>query len=131
MNNLSTIGRILFAIPFGLFGLNHIFLYDWYIGNFTSFIPIGPFTVALTGVLMILACISIIVQKFVMFTTHTLAGMLFLFIIAIHIPHLLQGDDTTMVTITLLKDISLMGGCLMIAGMYAKKNLEKDETLKQ
>lgn len=124
MSNLTMIGRILFAIPFALFGLNHIFLYDWYLGNFTSFLPLGPFTIILTGIIMIIASISIITKKYVKLTAQVLAGMLFIFIISIHIPHLLEGGDQTMVLVTLLKDISLMGGSLMIAGMCSSDTHE-------
>jgi hypothetical protein len=48
--------------------------------------------------------------------------MLFIFILTIHIPHLIKGVDTTITLITLLKDISLMGGSLMIAGIYSESN---------
>jgi len=122
MNNFTTIGRILFAIPFGLFGINHLFLYDWYVGNFTSFLPIGPFSVVTTGIIMILVSISIITKKYITLSTQVLAVMLLIFIAAIHIPHLINGEDTTMVTITLLKDISLIGGSLMISGMCSKED---------
>jgi hypothetical protein len=55
-----------------------------------------------------------------------LAILLFLFIVTIHIPHLIHGTDTTATLIALLKDISLMGGSLMIAGMYS----EEEEPIK-
>jgi hypothetical protein len=73
---------------------------------------------------MIIASISIITKKYVMLTSQILAGMLFVFIISIHIPHLLEDGDKTMVLITLLKDISLMGGSLMIAGMCSANTKE-------
>ncbi|MCA1745142.1 MAG: hypothetical protein LC643_05445 [Bacteroidales bacterium] len=128
MNNFTTLGRILFAIPFGLFGINHLFLYNWYVGNFTSFLPIGPFSVITTGIIMILVSISIITKKYITLSTQVLAIMLLIFIAAIHIPHLINGENTTMVTITLLKDISLIGGSLMISGMCSKEDKEKPST---
>jgi uncharacterized membrane protein len=128
MNNFTTLGRILFAIPFGLFGINHLLLYNWYVGNFTSFLPIGPFSVITTGIIMILVSISIITKKYITLSTQVLAIMLLIFIAAIHIPHLINGEDTTMVTITLLKDISLIGGSLMISGMCSKEDKENTST---
>jgi uncharacterized membrane protein len=65
MKNITTIGRILFAIPFAIFRINHFLMTDYYLGMLTSFIPLGTYTI-----------------------------------------------------IALLKDISLMGGSLMIAGIY-------------
>ena len=50
-----------------------------------------------------------------------LAVLLFIFIVTIHIPHLLTEADKTITLIALLKDISLMGGSLMIAGIYSEE----------
>ncbi|MRR19298.1 DoxX family protein [bacterium] len=116
MKNLAPVGRILFAMPFAIFGINHFLMMDYYLGMLTSFIPLGGYTVILTGLIMIGVSISIITKKFIRLSTLILAGLLLIFIITIHIPHLLDGSDKTPILIALLKDISLMGGSLMIAG---------------
>jgi putative oxidoreductase len=118
MKKITTIGRILFAIPFALFGINHFLMTDYYLGMLTSFIPLGAYTIILTGIMLIVASISIITKKFVKFATLMLAVLLLIFILTIHIPHLLTETDKTVTLIALLKDISLMGGSLMIAGIY-------------
>ncbi len=107
---MTTIGRILFAIPFAVFGINHFLMMDYYMGMLTSFIPKTGYIMILTGIMLIAASISIITKKFVKLSTILLAILLFLFIITIHIPHLVHGTDTTTTLIALLKDISLMGG---------------------
>lgn len=119
MKKITTIGRILFAIPFALFGINHFLMMDYYVGLLTSFIPLGAYTIILTGIMLIVASISIISKKFVVFSTLMLSFLLFLFIITIHIPHLISESDKTITIIALLKDISLLGGALMIAGIYS------------
>jgi putative oxidoreductase len=121
MKKMTTIGRILFAIPFAIFGINHFLMTDYYLGILTSFIPWGPYTILLTGIMLIAASISIISKKYVKLSTILLAILLFIFIVTIHIPHLLQGADKTATIIALLKDISLMGGSLMIAGIYSEE----------
>lgn len=121
MKNMTTIGRILFALPFGVFGINHFLMTDYYVGMLTSFIPLGAYTIILTGIMLIAACISIISGKLIRLSTILLAILLFLFITTIHIPHLFSDTDKTVSIIALLKDISLMGGSLMIAGMYSGK----------
>jgi putative oxidoreductase len=121
MKNITTIGRILFAVPFGLFGINHFLMTDYYLGMLTSFVPLGAYTIILTGIMLIAASISIITKKFVKFSTIMLAVLLFIFIITIHIPHLITDTDKTITIIALLKDISLMGGSLMIAGIYTEE----------
>lgn len=125
MKNMTTIGRILFAIPFAIFGINHFLMTDYYVGMLTSFVPQGAYTIIIVGILLIGASISIISRKYVRFATIMLAFLLFIFIVTIHIPHLLNDSDKTITIIALLKDISLMGGSLMIAGIYSDENSQK------
>jgi putative oxidoreductase len=121
MKKLTTVGRILFALPFLVFGINHFLMLDYYVGMLTSFIPLGAYTIILTGILLIITSISIITKKFIIQSTIILASLLFLFIVTIHIPHLFDGSDRTVTLIALLKDVSLMGGSVMIAGMSMEK----------
>lgn len=126
MKNLSTIGRILYALPFAFFGINHFIHVDWFAAEYISFIPIGPFTVMLTGVLLIAASISIITKKFMKLSTLLLSALLLIFILSIHLPHLVSeikapvdDEQSTHIILSLMlmiKDISLMGGSLVIAG---------------
>jgi len=121
MKKLTDIGRILFAIPFALFGINHFLMMDYYLGMLTSFIPLGAYTIILTGIMLIATSISIIMKKLIKLSTMGLAVLLFIFIVTIHIPHLFNETDKTTIIIALLKDISLMGGSLMIAGIYTEE----------
>jgi uncharacterized membrane protein YphA (DoxX/SURF4 family) len=126
MKNLSILGRILFALPFGIFGLNHFLMVDFFTGMLTSFIPGTGFTVLLTGILLIAASLSIIFRKFVRIACLLLAALLLIFILTIHVPGLVeQGETAQMAMMQLLKDTALMGGALIIASLYEpeyKKN---------
>jgi putative oxidoreductase len=125
MKNYSTIGRILYALPFIFFGVSHFVKVDWFDATYTSFIPLGPFTILLTGVMLIAAGISIITKKYIKLSTTLLAILLLIFILTIHIPHLINETDDTHFMFSLMlmvKDISLMGGSLMIAGMYSEES---------
>ena len=121
MKNLNNIGRILFAVPFGILGLNHFLMYSYYVGIVSSFIPGGGFTVIITGLALIAACISIIIKKFVRLSCLLLALLLLIFIVSIHIPMLFDKSLATMALIELFKDTSLLGGSLLIAGIYGEK----------
>lgn len=125
MKNLSTIGRILFAIPFGIIGLNHFLMRDVFlkIMENTSFIPGGGFIILFTGFVLILASISILLNKFIQLTCFILAGLLLVFIATIHIPGLFVEDShqSALALFMLLKDMGLMGGALMIAAYYNPK----------
>ena len=122
MKNLFTIGRILFALPFGIIGINHFLMKDMFleIMESTSFIPGGGFMILFTGLLLIAASISILLNKFIQYTCFALAALLLIFILTIHIPGLLVDDThkAAMSLFMLLKDMGLMGGAIMIAAYY-------------
>lgn len=118
-----TIGRILFAIPFLVLGINHFIMLDIFTGMLSSFIPGGGYTVLLTGAFLIVASIALIINKWVTVICYLLAAMLFIFILTIHIPGFFAPDivQEHMVEVHLmnmLKDIGLMGGALLIAGYH-------------
>jgi putative oxidoreductase len=117
MKKISATGRILFGLPFGILGLNHFFMKDFYLGLLTSFIPGGAYTILLVGFAMIAASISIIFNRYIKIACYSLAFLLLLFILTIHIPHILTAANSTVGMIELMKDLSLMGGALMIAGI--------------
>jgi putative oxidoreductase len=114
MKNLATIGRILFALPIGFIGLNHFLMKDVFLGMMTSFIPGGGITILLIGAILIFLSVSIIINKYIQLSCYVLAVLLFIFICSIHIPGLF-GSNYQMALFGLLKDVSLMGGALMIA----------------
>lgn len=119
----TTAARILFALPFGVIGINHFFVIDFFKGMLTSFIPGGGFTIVFTGVLLVAASISIIIKKYVAISCWLLAILLGLFIVTIHIPNIIafEGNDMQFAIMQLIKDTSLMGGALMIAGIYKEE----------
>ncbi len=122
MKNTFTIGRILFALPFGIIGLNHFFMYDVFAGMVTSFIPGAGFSVILTGIALVAASISIISNKYIVLSCSLLASLLLIFIATIHIPNLFIKERSVFALIELLKDTGLAGGALMIVGTYKKSD---------
>jgi uncharacterized membrane protein len=135
MKYLTTIGRVLFALPFGIMGLNHFLMTSYYVGMMSTFIPGGGYIIIITGLALIAACISIIAKKYIQLSCLLLALLLFLFIITIHIPGLFDSTQITILNmntrvstlafIELMKDASLMGGALMIAGIYRNEKTEE------
>jgi putative oxidoreductase len=131
MTKFTNTGRIIFAIPFAIFGINQFINYNLLALLYTTFIPIGPFTNVIIGVALIAASISIIINKYVRISCLLLAALLLIFIVTIHLPQLLfhyvpsklDPDFAQILIITnLLKDLGLMGGALMIAGLSPTNN---------
>jgi len=121
MKYLTTIGRILFALPFGIMGLNHFIMKSYYLGMVTTFIPGGGYTIIITGLALIAASISIIAKRFIQLSCLLLALLLLIFILTIHVPGLFDPATKMLAFIELMKDASLMGGALMIAGIYREE----------
>lgn len=117
MKKLAIFGRVLFALPFGILGLNHFLMTDVFIGMMSSFIPGGAYTILVSGLLLIVSSISIMLNKNIKIACFGLAALLFIFITTIHIPGLFNADPkiAQLALIELLKDTGLMGGAIMIA----------------
>ena len=109
----SNIGRYLFALPFGVFGLLHFVN----AGQMAGMVPIpgGVFWVYLTGVAMLAACVSLIVGKMARLAAILLGVMLLVFVLSIHLPAVIGGEMQSSMP-SLLKDLALAGGAWFIAG---------------
>jgi uncharacterized membrane protein len=122
----STVARILFAVPFIVFGVMHLGNANAMSGMVPSFIPGGVFWVYLTGIALLLAAVSFIIQKYTDYAGLLLAGLLGLFILTIHLPGLGSTEPVTIprmqLSLTnLLKDLGLAAGALILAGKYFNK----------
>lgn len=116
MNNLKDKGRIVFAIPFAMFGMMHLVMAGNMAGMVPSWVPGGVLWVYVTGLALVAAAVSIISKKQIYLASILLAVLLGVFVMTIHLPAILGGDQMAMGS--MLKDISLVGGALLIAGLY-------------
>ncbi len=121
-NTLKILGRVLFAVPIAFFGLNHLMNAGNMAGMVPGFIPGGIFWVYLTGVALLAAGISIIIGKKAWLASLLLGLLLLVFVLTMHIPSVISPDGGHMAMINLLKDISLIGGALLIAGIMNQQN---------
>ena len=116
MKTLTALGRFIFAIPFIVFGLNYFMhaqeMADMVLKNW----PVAEGLVYIVGLALILAGVSIIINVKARLASLLLALLLFIFIVAIHIPSILNGNNAT----NLLKDMALMGASLTYAGILKK-----------
>lgn len=122
MKNLNLAGRILYAIPFLVFGIMHLMNAQQMAGMVPSFLPGGVFWIYLTGLVMIVAAIGILSGKQTRNTSLLLAILLIIYIIFVHVPGLGNPDQMMkqMAMMSLLKDTGLAGGALVIAAGASK-----------
>lgn len=113
-------GRILYAVPFGLFGVFH-FLNGSQMGGMVP-IPGGVFWVYLTGAALLAASISILIEKKTRLACILLGVMLIIFALSIHLPGVISsgGEDPAAMS-SFLKDTALAGGAWILAGNYDKE----------
>lgn len=118
----TTVARFLFAIPMLIFGMMHFMKADMMSGMVP--LPGGVFWVYLTGLGLVAAAISIFIQKYTKVACLLLAVMLMMFVLTIHLPGVMSGDEAKMQMAmpNMLKDMALAGGALLLAGIYNKEN---------
>jgi len=77
-------------------------------------VPGKVFWVYFSGVALILAAISLIMNKYTKWACYGLVVFLFITGFTIHLPHLIQGNQASMTGF--LKDVMLLGAALHFAG---------------
>jgi putative oxidoreductase len=115
------VGRILFSIPFLAFGVRHLM----YASGMAVMVPIpgGAIWVYITGIAMIAASIAIITGIQGRNAMLMLALLLLVYIVSIQYPAMMSTDPMIKMggTVSFYKDLGLMGGALILAGVFASK----------
>lgn len=120
MSVLTTkVARWLYALPFAVFGLFHFMNASAMAGMIPGWLPGGVFWIYLTGFALLAASFSFIIEKKVHLAGQLLALMLVLFVILLHLPGAIEGDQNSVSA--LLKDLALAGGALLMAGNYPEE----------
>ena len=119
----TTVARVLFALPFFVFGLGHFMNAEEMAAMVPAWMPAKMMLNYLTGLALIAASISIVWGKMAKLACLLLALMLFIFIMTMHIPNMM-GEDPMMKQLGMIstfKDLGLMGASLAFAGIFAKE----------
>ncbi len=116
MRPLTTIGRLLFAIPFGVFGIMH-FMNGDQMGGLVP-IPGGAFWIYFTGAAMVAAAVAIAANVMGFWASIGLAALLVVYVVFMHAPNLGDEQMGQMAMQSLLKDLALAGGALTWAGLF-------------
>lgn len=125
MNTLSTTGRILFGLPFIVFGIFHFVSGAAMAGMVPQWLPGGVFWVYFIGLALIAAGASILLQWQTRLATLLLGALMLLFALTLFLPGLINAADPQtagMMQTGLLKDLALAGAAFFLAGHYAAKH---------
>ena len=83
-------------------------------GMVPGWLPYDTAWVYVTGVCLVLGALGLITGFRARTAAYLLGLLMLIFILTVHAP----GLPSTGSTVNLLKDVALLGGCLMLAGYY-------------
>ncbi|MEO7212581.1 hypothetical protein [Mucilaginibacter sp.] len=116
MDKLTITGKWFYAAAFIIFGIQH-FMYAQFVATLVpAWIPLKLFWAYFVGVAFILASISIIINKYALFSSVLLGIILAMFIVLIHIPNLVSHPQEPQRWTRALQDVVIMGTALMVTG---------------
>jgi len=122
MENLVKVGRILFAIPMVVFGIEYIALrkYQGGLPPVPPWAPGGAVGAYLVGVVLLAAGVSIISGKYARLSALVIAVLFLLCVLVLHLPHysdvLHNGNDRTRA----LEPLALSGAAFAVAAIDNK-----------
>lgn len=120
MNFLTTtIARILFSVPFIALGIGHLLNANMMAGAVP--VPGGVIWIYITGIAMILAGISAITKIMGKTAMLMLSLLLLIYIVSIHLPAAMKPETMMMGMMGIYKDAGLMGGALLLAGIFGRE----------
>ncbi|MDH5474483.1 MAG: DoxX family protein [Cyclobacteriaceae bacterium] len=113
---LGLIGRIMYALPLLGFAIGHFTNANQMAGMVPSFFPVPVVFVYLTGMALLAAAISIIIQKKAKLATMLLGVMLLLFALLLHLPGVMGGNQISMPGF--MKDLSMAGAAFFMSSVF-------------
>ena len=117
---LSVLGRVLFALPIAAFGVMHLANTEHLTSMVPGFLSWGArIFVIVSGRGLILAAVSVIVERPTRILAIFLGVMILTFAITIHLVKLIDGDPESLNQ--LFKDISLAGAAFYISANISPK----------
>jgi putative oxidoreductase len=116
-HNLFVSGRILFAITLAFFGVGQLMN----AGAMSSLVPsflssLSTAVVYITGVCLLLAATSFIINRFTLIAGILVAIFLLLVIVTVHIPNLADPQMQQIAQTMIVKDSAMAAAALMAAG---------------
>jgi len=131
LNNITLkqakVVRLLFIIPLGLFGIMHFMVPSFFESMVPSFLSYKRFWIYFSGVALTTASLSIATKVIARLASFLLALFVLSFILSVDIPGIFNESTRYFRLVSLLKDISLLGGTLSYYFLF-EQNTEKKKT---
>lgn len=118
MQQIISMGRWIFVLPFAFFGLLHFGPLEFSLPFVPAYLPAPALWVYFTGVCLLAFALSAVLGKYDKLAAILLATMLTLFVVLVHLPAALGGAFFSL--IGSFRDLAMAGAALMYADKYAK-----------
>ena len=118
MDIVLKLSRFLYAAAMFVFGIQHFVYADFTATIVPAWIPGHLFWVYFVGIALIVSAISIVINKKAHLACILLGCMLFLFVILIHIPLILQNYHNGGEITNAFKDIGLASAALILSNSF-------------
>jgi putative oxidoreductase len=120
MDGLTKTGKFIFAIPIGIIGIIHFLKAGSIAAGLPSFYFAPIFWVYLSGLALAAASISILTGKYTRLACLLLALLFFIVVLTVDLPGYINDTASYARISSLLKDISIAGGSLVIAAVSSR-----------
>ena len=120
LDRVIAFGPLFFAWPLAVFGAQHFVFLSLVVNGVPAWMPGHLFWALLVGIALIAAALSITTGIWTERAALMAGIMLFLFVLLIYVPNLVQNPGDLAVT-QLLRDLSMSGGALALVGTLAMK----------
>lgn len=115
---IGALAKWLFVIPFAIFGLLHFGPLEFSMPYVPAWLPAPTFWIYFLGVCLIAFSVSAIIRRLDGLAALLLAGLMFTFILFVHIPTAANGDFAGLISI--MRDTAMAGAALLYAVYVAK-----------
>lgn len=110
---MKNLGKYLYIAPIAIFGLMHFAAGEQMSGMVPGWLPFPVVWVYLTGLSLVAAAVALVINKKAKLAMTLLGVELVIFVLLIHIPTVIGGDQMAMPMV--LKDLSMAGAAFFIA----------------
>lgn len=116
LDRLIAFGPTFFAVPFGIFGLQHFTDFSVVVQAVPRYMPGRAAWAYFVGAALVAASISMVASVKAKWAAPLLGLTLFLFVLMIYVPGLMRAPHNRFVQALTLRDLALSGGALSLAG---------------
>lgn len=123
IDRISIFGPIFLAVAMSVFGVDHFVFYNSVVAMIPAWIPWHLFWAFFVGMCLVACALSLVLRKYAILATALFAAMLFLFVLLIHLPKVVQAPHDRFAWTLALRDLAFGAGTLCFAAAHAPQRL--------